>query len=418
MKAFIEFLDEVSYSGGELRLDKVSYTSLLNNRKTPTILFLKNTLRRNISAMRDAFQKHYPNTCIHYALKASYLSEVCNEIKNAGLKVEILSDMEYALCMKYGFKNEDIVFNGCAKSDEELNLVIDNDIKCINCDSLSEIKRIDKIAQDKSKIVKIGLRVHPDIESNSLFVNRGEKLGIDVKSGEAERLADEILMLKNVKLIGINCHMLANETSPTNHAKVAEELCKFSNVLKNKGLEIKFIDIGGGFNSHFKIRADGHSMNNFAESIAKSLADNGFDGELIVEPGRYMVNDAFVILTKVVTKKISVGNTWVLVDAGTNVLIPTRHNRFHPISCREKEELETVNVGDGIGSTSGLITRNVETYELDENDYVAIINSGCYTLTMSENFVYLKPEVVMVDGGDVSVIAEATKLEEFLDRVY
>ena len=417
MEEIIESLKEMKYIKNELYVNNVNYKKIVSKFGTPTILYSQKTLLRNINEIKKAFKKYYKNTNIYYALKACYLKDVCKKIKEHGLNVEILSDVEYLYSKNIGFDNKHIIFNGCAKTDEELNLVIKNNIKCINCDSLSEINKINLIAKKMNKVVDIGLRVHPNIVDNSLFVKRGEKLGIDIKSGEAFKLVKEIKKLRNLNLISINCHVLANEISPNRHCKVTEELCKFYKFLKSKQIEIKFIDIGGGFNSNFLIKNNGSSIEFFAAKISNILKKYNFHGELILEPGRYIVNDVFSILTKVVTKKKSVNKKWALVDVGTNILIPTRHNTFYPISCRRTRKKENICIGDGIGSTAGVIRRDIKSYKLHENDIMAILNSGSYTLSMAENFVYLKPNIIMVDKN-LNIIEKGTNIKEFIKKVY
>ncbi|TKJ17684.1 hypothetical protein CEE44_04090 [Candidatus Woesearchaeota archaeon B3_Woes] len=417
MEKIINSLKEMKYIDNQIHINNINYKRILSKFDTPIILYSEKTLLRNIKEIKKAFRKYYKNTNIHYALKACYLRKICEKIKKEGLKIEILSDIEYIYGRKIGFDKKDIIFNGCAKTEQELKLVIKEEIKCINCDSLSEINKINYLAKKMNKVVNVGLRVHPDIKDNSLFVNRGEKLGIDIKSGEAFRLVKDIKKLKNLNLVGLNCHVLANEVSPNMHCRVAEELCKFYKFLKSKEIDIKFIDIGGGFNSNFLIKNKNCSMEFFAARISKILKKYNFDGELILEPGRYIVNDAFAALTNVITKKKSVGKKWVIVDIGTNILIPTRHNRFYPISCTKTEGKEIINIGDGIGSTAGVISRNIQSYKIKENDCMVILNCGSYTLSMSENFVYLKPNIIMVDDG-MKLIEKGMNINEFIKKVY
>lgn len=391
-----------SFKKNCLHIENNNYKNLIKKYGTPLICLSKNRLISNAKELLRVFKKEYKKTKIFYAYKANYFKPVLKELKDI-LGAEVISEFELKLALMAGVKPENIIFNGVGKTENELNLCVENNI-LINIDSFSEIEKIEKIAENKLKKACVGLRIHPALgkfEKNA-FVKEASKLGSSIP--EAEKLAKRISQKKHLKLKGIHAHVCSRQATPNMHLQVLDSMIKFCKQLTKHKIEVGFIDIGGGIDTRSTVEQK-NSLEHFAKKISKKMKKTGL--YLYLEPGRVIINDAAIVLSKIITKKVNNKKNWLITDIATNFLIPTKNANFKIIPAEiTKRKRKKMNFGGGICSMADVIETNVFLPDVKEGEVIAVLNCGAYTSVMFEQFVYPRPTAVYLDRFKKQIIWE------------
>lgn len=368
---------------------KKDYSQYINKYGTPLVIFFKERIIQNMDFIKQQF-KEIKKTSYFYALKANYNPTILNIIKNAGFGAEVMSEFELKLALQTGFDPSKIIFNGVGKTDSAIKLATDNNIRYLIIDSISEANKLAKL----NKKIPILIRCHPNLDKSKekfLFVQKGSKLGLNIRGREIKEVL-KIISQSNLKFEGFSFNIYSRQKNFANHSVAIDSLIKFINSLpKHTQSKIKVIDIGGGFESPLfmknKLGVSNKTINFF----------NEHNFELIIEPGRSIVNDSGIVLTKVITKKKSNLITYLVVDIATNYLIPLPL-AYYPVATQNKSRLSKYSIVDGICSTAGTINSSVMLSKVNENNVLIILNCGAYTYNMYEHFYDLRPTILLIDG--------------------
>lgn len=405
------------FEDGKFYIEDLDYRTLVEEYGTPLVCFSRNRLQENAKHIKESFRNHYEKTKIFYAYKANYFGPILSDLKKY-CGAEVISDLELQLARRIGVPNGDIIFNGVGKTNEELESCVENDI-LVNVDSLSEIDKLDSLAAEYGKKFSIGLRVHPELGKyeEDAFIKSGSKLGLDIKS-EAEEAVNSILKKKHLQLKGLHAHSYSRQTQPQMYLYALDSMIDFSKRLEDVfGTQLDFLDIGGGFDTRAVLERTGN-IDYFAKEISERLKQLGKDISLYVEPGRYVVNDAGVVITKIITEKSNAGRKWLITDIATNFLIPVKNANFEVIPAdltgRDEEEL---NFGGGICSSADVVEEKAVLPLVKEGEHAVILNCGAYTSVMSEQFVYPRPRVVYIDKSDVRTLWGEESIEDVI-KIY
>ncbi len=409
----------INYKSGELFIEDVSYLTIMKqyHTETPVFVFSKNRIMDNIKNFSNAFKKAYKKVKFFYPLRANYLPDIVDIIKSEGWGAEVTSSFEYKVAKLVD--SHEILLNGFNK---KLYSAVINDEKLfyMAIDSLEDAKYLNELGTKLNKVVNIGLRVHPELgplQTNAL-TPRGFKLGYDIKSGDAERVIRALLKLSRINILALNTHIANRQLSPDLHAEALQSLMKFADKMHSQyGIDFEYINIGGGFESRNLLEQKG-SLDYFANRFSEELSSARKDYTLILEPGRYITCDTAVVLTEVLTQKINTNRRWIIVDVGVNTLIPLKSASFDVIPTMLDATYELFNIGDFVASSMGVIKENIFLPKKTKSgDILAVINAGAYTLSMSEQFGLLRPNVMMVDQEKKKLIKEAEDEEKSIKRL-
>ena len=405
------------YKGQELFIEKISCREIAQQYGTPLFIFSKNRIVDNVRTFSTAFRNVYNKVDFFYPYRANYLPLILSEVHAEGWGAEVTSPLEYKIAKLVNSSR--IIINGYNRklypqilSDEKVFYVV--------LDSLEDAGFLSELAQKAHRVVDVALRVHPDLylsEKVSL-VPRGFKLGYDIRSGDAEAIVTEVSNMPGLNIMALNTHVANRQLKPDLHVEALKSLLKFAEKLHRKHkINVDYINIGGGFESRNLLEVNS-SLEYFADEFKKLMSNTEREYGLILEPGRYIVSDSAITLTKTITKKINAGHKWIIVDIGTNTLIPLKSASFDIIPVVLDNEYDFFNVGDFIASSIGVIQQNIKLPQKTKiGDIFAIINTGAYTLSMSEQFVLLRPKVIMVDNDQVKTLKEREKEEYFVERI-
>ena len=405
------------YKGKELFLEKISCREIAHQYGTPLFVFSKNRLVDNVRTFSTAFRSMNNKVDFFYAYRGNYLPQILSEVNAEGWGAEITSPLEYKIAKV--INSTRIIVNGYNRrlypeilSDEKLFYVV--------LDSFEDASYLNELAEKAHKVVDVGLRVHPELDSTEkiALVPRGFKLGYDIKSGDAEKLALKVSKMRCLNIRALNTHIANRQVRPDLHAETLKSMLKFAEKLYAKHkISIDYINIGGGFESRNLLELSSN-LRYFTSEFEKSLSNTQKEYTLILEPCRYVSCDAAITLTQTVTKKTNAGHKWIIVDIGTNTLIPLKSASFDIIPVVLDNEYDFFNVGDFIASSIGVIQQNIKLPQKTKiGDIFAIINTGAYTLSMSEQFVLLRPTVLMVDKDKVKTLKDRENEEYFVARI-
>jgi diaminopimelate decarboxylase len=266
----------------------------------------------------------------------------------------------------------------------------------------------------------VSLRVHPELDTTEevALVPPGFKLGYDIGSGDAEKLALTISHMQWLNIVALSTHVANRQVRPDLHAEALRSMITFAEQLCGKyRIDADYINIGGGFESRNLLEVDS-DLTCFADKFDSLLSNAQKNYTLILEPNRYIACDAAITLARTVTRKTNAGYKWIIVDVGTNTLIPLRSASFDVVPTVLDDDHDFFNVGDLIASSIGVIQQNIKLPKKTKvGDIFAIINTGAYTLSMSEQFVLLRPTVLMVGEDRVMILKEREKEEYFVERI-
>lgn len=404
-----KFLENEKY------ISKVAINSFINIYDKPAIIFNAQRINDLSSYLITLLKQSYNNSEVHYAIKACYIPAVIKIMKKNGVKFETMSDFEYELLKKINVKSQDIILNGPGKTYELLNKAINDNVEIINADSESELNDIINIAKKYNKIVKVGIRIQPDVPNDS-FLIRGEKLGIDQKSGQAERIIKKYIDNKWINLCGIQFHSFINQKDGNNIISAFSEVIKFiQNMNLKYGFTPSYFDIGGGLSTieNWNIK----EFENYISQLGIQLKKLSWNPKLIMEPGRFLISDCAIAIAKVIRRKRNGNSKWIIVNANSNMLIPlaTADFKVESLECNCETE-SNYNVGDCLCSASGTIERNVSLPKnIKEGDYVIIKNVGAYTINLSEPFAEPILPIYIVDGGNIKLLHEGVNEDEMIN---
>jgi diaminopimelate decarboxylase len=393
------------YHDNELFCEEVSIQALSTKIGTPFYLYSYATLKRHFQAFDIAFADVRKLIC--FSAKANTSLAVLTIFADLGCGLDIVSGGELYRGLKAGYSPDRIVYSGVGKRVDEIDYALETGILMFNVESTIELELINQRAGALKKRAPVAIRVNPDVNPKTHpYISTGlkkNKFGINTEAAlENYRLADS---LDHLDVIGIDCHIGSQitETKPFESALLS--LKSLIAELKRTGTEIKYLDMGGGLGITYADETP-PPLSEYAGTITQHL--KGMDLELILEPGRVLVGNAGILVTKVLYRKTGEVKKFVIVDAGMNDLMrPTLYNAFHAIEpvIKSKDDLIVADVVGPICESSDFLAVDRSICNVDRGDLLAVMSAGAYGYVMSSNYCS-RPRVaeVMVRGDQYHVI--------------
>jgi diaminopimelate decarboxylase len=327
-----------------------------------------------------------------------------------------MTGLELYLAQQSGFDPAKMVFNGPAKSKEELNEAIRIGIGLINAESLEELKELAE-TQWTAPISQVGIRIAPkmarEVRKNAL-IRPESKLGLDVE--RAIKAAKKYGMNMKLPLGAISVHVGCRHPPGIEvFQNSMKKLAAFGRHLETTlGIDLNIVDVGGGFPPRYLLEQTKADIDAFAAVAHEQLSILRSSPTIVIEPGRYLVGDAMLCLASVVRKKKSSGQTWGLLDVGVNVLIPLGFSNYDIVPCKPRlPQKERLSIGGPLCQPNDEFIRDVK-LNLVQGDVVAILNAGAYTLSMAGQFGYPQPGIVKIENGKPKLIFERRSYEGVL----
>ncbi|MHA1835473.1 MAG: diaminopimelate decarboxylase family protein [Candidatus Odinarchaeia archaeon] len=362
---------------GNLVINGVNYNNIIKKLKTPIYVYSLPRIDENCKKIKSIIDKIKINFKIFYSYKTNLNRIVCQTIHKHGIGAEVTSLLELKNALKNNVKPEMIIFDGPYKTQKVINVAIKNRINLINIDSLSEFKLINKIASKYKIIQNVGLTINPELKS---------KIGINIDDETLDKLEKILKKSKNINIVSLHCHMKTQNYNLESYGKLIRKFHVLSEKIKGKtGFKIKIYNIGGGFPEAAIVKDDIDSLTSI---LREAIGDDKNQLTLYLEPGRFLVGDAVVLLSKIIRVK-KLKTKWLIIDAGSNVISPfSRANyRFIIANKLNNNYSERWNIGGPLPASFDVLNRNYcLPKDIKEGEIIAVLNTGAYCNSFKIDF--------------------------------
>ncbi|MEM2978277.1 MAG: diaminopimelate decarboxylase [Candidatus Hadarchaeales archaeon] len=403
-------------SAGHLVCGGVDAVELCEEFGTPLYVMDEERMRDNYRRFLKAFSRRRVRLC--YALKANSNSAVVRVLAREGAGADVSSENELRIALRAGIEGEKMVFNGNLKTEAELKLALRHGVT-INIDNLQELEVVGKLAERMRTEARISFRVNPDVKAPTHpYIATGlreSKFGFEVGSGEALDAYRRAKGMKNVRIVGIHAHIGSQILDPSPFVEEAEKVMGVVAELQGLGIELEFVDLGGGVGIPYRPEDREINLGELAERVISTVErveeERGMGEHLLVfEPGRYIVGDAGILLARVEYTKERRGlPRWISLDAGMNALIrPALYGAYHHIELANKMNLKNdtlTNVAGPLCESGDFLGKERLLPRAERGDLAVVFDVGAYGLAMSnQHTAKPRPAMVMVRKGKAALI--------------
>lgn len=407
--------DVFAYADGVLHAESVSLATIAEQHGTPSYVYSRSAIETQWKAFDTAFASREHLVC--YAVKANSNLAVLNILARLGSGFDIVSIGELERVLAAGGDARRVVFSGVGKRPDEIARALEVGIRCFNVESEAELERINQVAGQLGKKAPISLRVNPDIDAGTHpYISTGlkeNKFGIPI-----EKAADVYAYaagLEHLEIHGIDCHIGSQLTELAPFAEALSRSLKLVDTLAANGIQLRHIDIGGGVGIRYATETPPTAAE-YAETINQVLGDR--PQTVIIEPGRAIVGNAGVLLTRVEFLKHGDERNFAIVDAAMNDLMrPALYSAWQAIDAVTPRPAPMAQMYDVVGPVceTGDFLGKQRLLALQQGDLLVVRSSGAYGFSMSSNY-NSRPRAaeLMVDGDRVHVIRERESLTELM----
>ena len=402
------------YKNNKLYAEDIPVQQLAEQFGTPLYVYSRATLERHWHAFDSAFGNRPHLIC--FAVKSCSNIGVLNIMAELGSGFDIVSQGELERVLAAGGDASKVVFSGVAKSREEIMRALEVGIRCFNVESVSELKHINQIAGEMGKIAPISLRVNPDVDAHTHpYISTGlkeNKFGVSVN--EAREVYKLASTLPNIKITGMDCHIGSQLTELQPFLDATDRLIVLMEQLKEDGIKLKHLDLGGGLGVTYTDETPPHPSN-YANALLEKL-QNYPELEIILEPGRAISANAGILVAKVQYLKSNESRNFAITDTGMNDMIrPALYEAYMNIVEIDRTLAREKAIYDVVGpvcETSDFLGKRRE-LSIAEGDYIAQCSAGAYGASMSSNY-NSRPRTaeVLVDGDKSYLIRRRENLQE------
>ena len=378
-------MQSLRYVGKNLFLEKISLKNFLRKNKSPFYIYSENQIIYNFIKFKNIFKKTDPLIC--FAAKSNSNVQILKVLGKLGAGVDVVSGGELLKALKSGVKPKKIVFSGVGKTEEELKVAIHKNILLINCESESEALLVNNIGKRLKKHVSIGFRLNPNIDAKThkkISTGKAEnKFGLSIKSFKS--FLKKINSLKNIRLNALSVHIGSQILSETPFKKTLSVMQKLIMELK---LNLNFVDLGGGFGIDYSGKDKTLNLIKYSKLVEKFAKK--INCKIIFEPGRSIIGNAGILISKVQFIKRGSKKSFIILDAGMNDFMrPALYDAFHkiiPISKTSSRMTGAIEFVGPICESTCKFGVYKKYQKLNENDYIAITNVGAYGSSLSSNY--------------------------------
>ena len=404
----------MKYINKNFSIEKVKAKNLAKKFGTPIYCYSYRQLKENIDNFKENFKSFLPLVC--FAVKANANINLIREIRKLGLGADVVSIGELMKVLKAGINPKKIVFSGVGKTKAEISYAIDKKILLLNAESKSEIIEIEKIAKSKNKIIDIGIRLNPNTDAKTLSqISTGKK---ENKFGVNEKLFFELIKYsKNSKNIRLKCLSVHIGSQIVDHTPYEKMLNVVDRIIKKANYKFEFIDLGGGMGISYNNNDKKLNYKKYNISIKKFLKNH--NSKIIFEPGRSIVGNIGVLITKIIYIKKNEKKDFIILDAAMNDLMRpaiygAKHRTLPALKTNQFSKKTYEFVGPICESTDKFTTLK-KFQKLKEKDLIIMCDVGAYGMSLSSNYnVRPKPVEILIRGSKINVIKKRQKLADLI----
>ncbi len=406
-------MDHFTYRDNQLFAENVAIDAIVKQHGSPCYIYSRATLERHWNAFNDAFGSQAHLIC--YAVKANSNLGVLNVLARLGSGFDIVSIGELERVLQAGGEAKKVVFSGVGKREDEIRAALKTGIRCFNIEVLGELERINEVAGELGMKAPVSFRVNPDVDAQTHpYISTGlkeNKFGIAIEDAlEAYQTA---AALPNIDVVGVDCHIGSQLTQTRPFLDALDKVLLLIDKLREHDITLKHLDLGGGLGICYRDEQPPEPAD-YITAILARLGDTSL--EIMLEPGRAIVGNAGILVTRVEYLKPTEHKNFAIVDAAMNDLVrPALYGAWQAIIPVKNDSAAPELVWDIVGPVceTGDFLGKERTLKLSQNDLLAVRSSGAYGFTMSSNY-NSRPRVVevMVDDDQIHVVRERETLAQ------
>ncbi|UDG82273.1 diaminopimelate decarboxylase [Candidatus Vallotia cooleyia] len=408
-----------AYIDGQLHAERLSAHQLAEEYGTPLYVYSRAALTEAYQSYVNAFTGY--RSKIYYAVKANSNLAVLNVFARLGAGFDIVSSGEFARVLAASGKPHDVVFSGVGKRTTEIQIVLEAGGRCFNVESLDELERLNQIASESSQIAPISLRVNPDVDAKTHpYISTGlraNKFGVALDDARAAYRA--ALGMKHLRIEGIDCHIGSQITEIPPYLHAIDKILELVDQVEADGSSINHIDIGGGLGIRYNNETP-PDIGTFVRTILNHFDRRGHGHrEIWFEPGRSLVGNAGILLTRVEYLKTGTIKNFAIVDAAMNDLArPAIYNAYHKVDAvtpRDGQLPATYDIVGPVCESGDWLARD-RSLALKSGDLLAIRSAGAYGFVISSNY-NSRPRAaeLLVDGARVHMARRRETLLQLMN---
>ena len=397
-------------------IESVLGSSLTKKYKTPFYCYSLSQLKNNFNIFRNAFKATKPLIC--FSLKSNSNITLLRELKKMGSGADVVSEGELLKATKAGISTKKIVFSGVGKTEEEIKTAIKKKILLINIESENEADVINNISKKNSRVTSVGVRLNPNIKgkTNKKISTGGknDKFGLNYK--DCINLCKKVKKMKNLKLEGISVHIGSQIIDVNPFGKVLKIINK---IISKTKINFNFIDLGGGMGISYLNEGKKFNLNKYAKLVNKF--SKGKNTKIIFEPGRFIVGNTSVLISKVIYIKKGNNKNFIILDAGMNNLMrPALYGANHkivPLKKNNKKFSKDIEFVGPVCESSDTFLKQKGFSKIKTGDYVAITDVGAYGMSLASNY-NTRPLIaeIMISGSKHKLIRKRQSLESLINN--
>ncbi len=404
----------LTYKNNDPYIEGTSLYDLVKVCQTPFYVYSQEKIINQVNKTKEILGNN-----IFYSIKSNSNQAILKLMNSLDIGADVVSVGELKRALEAGFDPNKIIFEGVGKSEQDLLYAMHKNIRLINTESLEEIKLLDNLANEKNKIVDIGVRLNPDVDGETLSkISTGkktDKFGIEFEN--LDKIIKLVKSCKNLNLISISCHIGSQISKIEAYRNMFSQMKMAADKFIESGVNIKHVDLGGGFHVKYE-----DSDPDFNIELVKEELDNCFtqtNYELSFEPGRYLIAEAGVTVTSIVTIKNNGSINYLIVDAGMNTLIrPAMYGAHHQILAIDvkSEEFMDYAIAGPICESSDVFLKNIKLAKQKIGNLLVIKNTGAYGKVMSSNYNSRPlPSEILVHDDNYAIIYSPEKIEKTIE---
>lgn len=408
-----ELLPYLRYGDDGLELDGQPVRQLRENSAS-VLLYLPDRAVANYRALHTAFARHF-DVAVYYALKSCYVGPVVTALRTAGAGVEVMSDLELRLARAYGFTPNEIILNGPARPERLREQAVADGLKVIGVDSFEELDQLAYTAARLGARPRVQVRVNALGTDRRAFFPSGSKLGMDLD--RAADLIDAAVRSPHLEVVGLHAHQLQRCGDPDMMYRLALAVAQLHAEYSPRLRPFDRVNLGGGLDARFAMDRRGCKLDDLADAAHAALGELPRPLRLTLEPGRYLVADAAVAITRVLGERRNGRANWVFTDIASNVLIPLPETAYPPlpVSAGGDAPWSVRQIGDATCAPSDLC-RDAVLPPVD--DGLVLLNVGAYTSVLAELWAFDLPEISVWECGRVRRIFGAEQQAQMFHQFY
>lgn len=399
-----------------LYCENCKVSDIIKETGTPAYIYSSATITHHFRQLQEAFSEQPARIC--YSVKANSNIHILSLLQKMGAGADIVSGGELFRALKAGIPAENIVYSGAGKTEAEIEYALESGVYMINAESVPELYLISKIAEKRGKTVQISIRVNPDVDAkthrHTTTAKKENKFGLSVERIEEHyRIASE---LPNLEIHGIDVHLGSPILTLDPYLKALDILSEALNKLKKGGIHPKVLDLGGGLGIVYK-NEQAFTAKDFAQAVLPKVKQMGL--ELILEPGRFIVGNAGILVAAVTYVKETPAKKFLITDAGMNDLIrPPLYDGYHEIIPVDDTgtPLEKVDIVGPICESADFLAKDRLVPQQKQGDLLAVMSAGAYGFSMASNY-NSRPRAceILVDNDTWKIIRKRETYEDLIE---